>query len=84
MKNAASKRQFDILLFWSVDRFSREGIVPVLMNLKRLSKYGVRYRSYQEPFIDTIGEFWGFVGGIRSKDSRAGKRPHSSAHQCGT
>jgi DNA invertase Pin-like site-specific DNA recombinase len=57
MMTAASKRQFDVLLFWSVDRFSREGIVPVLTNLKRLSSYGVKYRSYQEPFIDTLGEF---------------------------
>jgi len=67
MMDAASKRQFDILLFWSVDRFSREGIVPVLMNLKRLSKYGVRYRSYQEPFIDTIGEFGDLLAAFVAK-----------------
>jgi DNA invertase Pin-like site-specific DNA recombinase len=57
MMDAASRREFDVLLFWSVDRFSREGIVPVLTNLKRLSKYGVQYRSYQESFIDTTSEF---------------------------
>jgi DNA invertase Pin-like site-specific DNA recombinase len=51
MIEAASKREFDILLFWSIDRFSREGIVPVLASLKRLSGYGVKYRSYQESFI---------------------------------
>jgi DNA invertase Pin-like site-specific DNA recombinase len=56
MMEAASKQQFDILLFWSVDRFSREGMVPVLTNLKRLSGYGVRYRSLQEPFIDKFGD----------------------------
>ena len=67
MMNAASKRQFDILLFWSVDRFSREGIVPVLMNLKRLSTYGVRYRSYQETFIDTIGEFGDLLAAFVAK-----------------
>src|ERR1039458_5593202 len=44
MMEAASKRQFDVLLFWSVDRFSREGIVPVLTNLKRLTGYGVKYQ----------------------------------------
>src|SRR5215472_13722877 len=57
MLDSVAKRDFDVLLFWSVDRFSREGIVPVLTNLKRLSGYGVRYRSYQEPFIDTTSEF---------------------------
>jgi len=58
MLDSAAKREFDVLLFWSVDRFSREGIVPVLTNLKRLSGYGVKYRSYQEPYIDTTHE-WG-------------------------
>jgi DNA invertase Pin-like site-specific DNA recombinase len=58
MMSAASKRKFDVLLFWSLDRFSREGIVPVLTNLKRLSDYGVKYRSYQEPYIDT-SHAWG-------------------------
>src|SRR5580658_625135 len=40
MMEAASRREFDVLLFWSLDRFSREGIVPVLTNLKRLADYG--------------------------------------------
>ena len=67
MMEDASRRQFDILLFWSVDRFSREGIVPVLSNLKRLSGYGVRYRSYQEPYIDTIGEFGDLLAAFVAK-----------------
>ena len=58
MMTAASKRQFDVLLFWSIDRFSREGIVPVLTKLKRLSHYGIKYRSHEEPYIDTTSE-WG-------------------------
>ena len=67
MMNGASKRQFDVLLFWSIDRFSREGIVPVLTNLKRLSGYGVKYRSYQEPFIDTLGEFGDLLAAFVAK-----------------
>jgi DNA invertase Pin-like site-specific DNA recombinase len=67
MMDAASKRQFDVLLFWSVDRFSREGIIPVLRNLKRLSGYGVKYRSYQEPFIDTMGEFGDLLAAFVAK-----------------
>ena len=30
-------RAFDVLLFWSLDRFSREGIFETLTSLKRLS-----------------------------------------------
>jgi DNA invertase Pin-like site-specific DNA recombinase len=67
MMESASKRQFDVLLFWSVDRFSREGIIPVLTNLKRLSGYGVKYRSYQEPFIDTLGEFGDLLAAFVAK-----------------
>jgi DNA invertase Pin-like site-specific DNA recombinase len=58
MLTAASKRSFDVLLFWSLDRFSRQGIVPVLTNLQRLAGWGVKYRSLQEPYIDTTNE-WG-------------------------
>jgi DNA invertase Pin-like site-specific DNA recombinase len=34
---AASKREFDILLFWSLDRLSREGTVETLNYLQRLT-----------------------------------------------
>jgi DNA invertase Pin-like site-specific DNA recombinase len=67
MMDAASKRKFDILLFWSLDRFSREGIVPVLTNLKRLSDYGVKYRSLQEPYIDTTNEFGDLIAAFAAK-----------------
>ncbi len=45
MLESASRREFDLLLFWSLDRFSREGILETLTSLKRLSDYGVKYRS---------------------------------------
>jgi DNA invertase Pin-like site-specific DNA recombinase len=67
MLGAASKREFDILLFWSLDRFSREGIVPVLTNLKRLSDYGVKYRSFQEPYIDTTHEWGDLIAAFAAK-----------------
>ena len=67
MMEAASKREFDVLLIWSLDRFSREGIVPVLTNLKRLSDYGVKYRSLQEPYIDTTHEFGDLIAAFVAK-----------------
>jgi len=61
---AASKRQFDILLFWSLDRLSREGVVETLNHLERLTGYGVNYRSYTEQYLDSTGIFKEAVIGI--------------------
>jgi DNA invertase Pin-like site-specific DNA recombinase len=54
---AASRRQFDIVLFWSLDRFSREGVFETLQHLQRLTAYGVGYRSLQEAYLDSCGMF---------------------------
>ena len=54
---AASKRQFDVLLFWSLDRLSREGVLPTLQHLQRLTAYGIGYRSYTEQYFDSCGIF---------------------------
>ena len=57
MFDAASKRQFDVLLFWSLDRLSREGVLPTLQHLQRLTSYGVGFRSYTEQYFDSCGIF---------------------------
>src|SRR5207244_12646604 len=38
---AASRREFDYLLFWSLDRLSREGPEETLNDLRRLTRHGV-------------------------------------------
>ena len=48
----AAKRKFDLVLFWALDRFSREGTLATLQHLQRLSSYGVDRRSYQESYLD--------------------------------
>src|SRR5271169_959535 len=53
----ASKRVFDVLLFWSLDRLSREGALETLQHLQRLTAYGVAYRSFTEPYLDSLGAF---------------------------
>jgi DNA invertase Pin-like site-specific DNA recombinase len=53
----ASQRQFDGVLFWSLDRFSREGVRETLNHLERLDNYGVGYRSFSEPYLDSCGIF---------------------------
>ena len=54
---AASKREFDCLLFWSLDRLSREGTVETLNHLQRLTGYAVVYRSFTEQYLDSTGIF---------------------------
>jgi DNA invertase Pin-like site-specific DNA recombinase len=52
----AHKREFDCVLFWSLDRFSREGMVPTIMHLQRLSACGVGFHSYTEAHLATDNE----------------------------
>jgi DNA invertase Pin-like site-specific DNA recombinase len=57
MFSAASNHEFDVLLFWSLDRLSREGALETLQHLQRLTTYGIAYRSYTEPYLDSLGLF---------------------------
>lgn len=52
----AGKRTFDLVLFWSLDRFSREGIRKTILYLQQLDGFGVRFKSYSEPYLDTDNE----------------------------
>jgi len=53
----AHQRKFDLVLFWSLDRFSREGALPTLQHLNTLESYGVGYKSYTEQYLDSTGIF---------------------------
>src|SRR5215472_3687420 len=53
----ASRRQFDLVLFWSLDRFSREGVLETLQHLQRLSSHGVEWFSYREEYLRSVGVF---------------------------
>jgi DNA invertase Pin-like site-specific DNA recombinase len=64
MFTAASKKQFDVLLFWSLDRLSREGVLPTLQYLNRLTGYGIGWRSFTEQYLDSTGIFKDAVIGI--------------------
>jgi DNA invertase Pin-like site-specific DNA recombinase len=79
----ASRRSFDVLLFWSLDRLSREGVLETLQHLNRLTSYGIGWRSYTEMYLDSTGVFRDAVIGIlaavakqervrRSERTRAG------------
>jgi DNA invertase Pin-like site-specific DNA recombinase len=64
MFSAASRREFDVVLFWALDRFSREGVFETLQHLQRLTSYGVGYRSFTESYLDSCGMFRDAVVGI--------------------
>jgi len=53
----ARARKFDLVLFWSLDRLSREGVSATLGHLERLTGYGVGWRSHTEEYLDSCGTF---------------------------
>lgn len=53
----AHQRKFDIVLFWSLDRFSRQGVRETINYLEQLESYGVHFKSYTEQYLDSTGIF---------------------------
>jgi DNA invertase Pin-like site-specific DNA recombinase len=60
----AGRRKFDLVLFWSLDRLSREGVLETLQHLNRLTACGVGYKSFTEQYLDSCGIFKDAVIGI--------------------
>lgn len=57
MFDDASKGYFNLILFWALDRFSREGVSQTIKHLEILESYGVNYKSYTEQYLDSCGIF---------------------------
>ena len=57
MLKAAHQRKFDMIVFWALDRLTREGTRATLNYLQRLESKGVGYVSYQEQWLDSTGPF---------------------------
>ncbi len=53
----AYQKKFDLCFFWALDRFSREGAAETLRHLQKLTSYGILWKSYTEPYIDSAGMF---------------------------
>jgi len=71
--NLARKKKFDVLLFWSLDRLSREGSRRTLEYLTKFDQYGIAYRSYSESYLDSLGPFSDAVIAILSALARQEK-----------
>ena len=82
MFDADSRREFDCVLFWSLDRFSREGTLETLTHLQRLTSYGVAFKSFTEQYLDGTGLFRDAIIGIlaalaRQERVRLSERVHA-------
>ena len=68
----AYQRRFDAVLFWSLDRFSREGVTETLNHLQRLTTTGVQFKSFTEQYLDSTGVFRdaiiGFLAAIAKQE----------------
>ena len=62
----ARQRKFDVLLFWSLDRFSREGSRRTLEYLTRLDSYHTKWHSYTEEYISSLGIFADAIISLRA------------------
>lgn len=56
MLAGARRHEFDLLVFWSLDRFSREGIAATFEHLKTLAGHQVDVYSLQDPFCRTLAD----------------------------
>lgn len=56
MLEDSGRREFDLVVVWSLDRLSREGISNTLGYLERLKRSGVAVKSLQESWLDTRDE----------------------------
>lgn len=71
MMHDARSRQFDLVLFWALDRFSREGTLPTLVYLAELASYGVDFCSYQDQYLQSLGPFKEAIIGLLAAVAKA-------------
>jgi DNA invertase Pin-like site-specific DNA recombinase len=67
----AHSRQFDVLVFWSLDRLSRDGVYKTLGYLHTLSAAGVKWYSVKESYIDSVGPFGDAIVGFLAAIAQA-------------
>jgi DNA invertase Pin-like site-specific DNA recombinase len=51
----ASRRKFDVVLVWALDRFTREGVLETFTYIEKLRGFGVAFESYTEAHFRTTG-----------------------------
>jgi DNA invertase Pin-like site-specific DNA recombinase len=60
------------LLFWSLERLTREGTWMTLSYLRQLAAAGVRFVSYTEQYVNSLGPFSeaiiGLIGAVAEQE----------------
>lgn len=51
----ASRKMFDVVIVWALDRFTREGILETFDYVRKLAQHGVQFESYTEAHFRTTG-----------------------------
>lgn len=51
----ASRRKFDVVVVWALDRFTREGVYETFDYVRKLTLNGVQFESYTEAHFRTTG-----------------------------
>ncbi len=62
----AHKKLFNLVLFWDISRFSRAGTLYTLQKLKELENLGIKWHSYNDAYLSSVGEFRDVVISIMS------------------
>ena len=61
-----------MVLFWGLDRFSREWVTETLNHLQRLNAAEVQFKSFTEQYLDSTGMFKdtiiGFLAAIAKQE----------------
>lgn len=55
MLAAASRREFDLLIVWALDRLTREGVAATFAYIQRLRTHGIEFVSFTEEHFRTTG-----------------------------
>lgn len=81
--NDAHRKLFDVVLFWDMSRFSRAGTTHTLNKLHELELLNIGYKSYCEPYLDTMGEFADVVLSILATVAKINRERISSSTKRG-
>lgn len=55
MMTDAKQGKISVVAVWALDRFGREGVENTFRYLRKLKEWGVKFHSYGEPMLSTLG-----------------------------
>jgi DNA invertase Pin-like site-specific DNA recombinase len=83
MFQAAERKEFDLVLFWSLDRLTREGTLATLLHIQKLASFGVGYKSHEEQYLDSNLPFNDSLISLKADMAREEKKRISQRTKAG-